>query len=342
MGKPAAAPLERLAESARSVATAGEVGELFQYKIETPVTLPRQKSAMLPVVNAKVKGKKVSIYNPSVHAKHPLAGLRLTNATELHLMQGPITVFDGGVYAGDARIEDLPPGAERLVSYALDLDTEVASRPLTENANITTARVYKGTMIITHKSVRSREYTVKNSGNKPKTVLIEQPVDHGWTLTAPEKPTEVTRNCYRFAVEAAPGKPAKLVVSDERIHNQQIGLSNLNSDNVQIYLKSPAISQEVKKALAEVVQRKEALSAVVTQRKDRQAKIAEIDTEQRRIRENMSRLDRNSELYKRYVKKFSNQEDMIERLREEIHALEQKENELRASLDRYLQGLKIQ
>ena len=61
-----------------------------------------------------------------MQAKHPLSGLKFTNTTDLYLMQGPITVFDGGVYAGDAKIEDLPPGSERLISYALDLDTEVA------------------------------------------------------------------------------------------------------------------------------------------------------------------------------------------------------------------------
>ncbi len=108
------------------LATAGNVGELFQYDIATPVTLARQQSAMLPIVNAEVKGEKVSIYNPQVQAKHPLNGLKLTNSTDLHLMQGPITVFDGGAYAGDAKIEDLPPGSERLISYAMDLDTEVA------------------------------------------------------------------------------------------------------------------------------------------------------------------------------------------------------------------------
>ena len=79
-----------------------------------PVALPRQQSAMLPIVNAEVKGEKVSIYNQAVQAKHPLYGLKFTNTTDLYLMQGPITVFDGGVYAGDARIEDLPPGGERL------------------------------------------------------------------------------------------------------------------------------------------------------------------------------------------------------------------------------------
>ncbi len=332
----------RLGESVQSAAIAGEVGELFQYDIETPVTLTRQKSAMLPIVNAKVKGKKVSIYNASVHAKHPLSGLRLTNATDLHLMQGPITVFDGGVYAGDARIEDLPPGTERLISYAMDLDTEVSSRPKDSSSAMTSIRLYKGTMIVTRKSARSREYTVKNSGSKPKTVLVEQPIDHGWKLMAPKKPTEKTRDRYRFAVEALPGEPAKLVVSERRIHDQHVSLSNVNSDDVQVYLRSKVISRKVKDALAEVIERKQALSEVIRQRKDREAQIAEIDKEQRRIRDNMGRLNRNSELYKRYVKKFSNQEDTIERLREEIHGLKEKENELRTSLDRYLKGLQVE
>ena len=117
-----------LQQGVQSLSQATNVGELFQYEISSPVTLPRQESAMLPIVNESVKGSKVSIYNQQVQAKHPLNGLRLTNSTDLHLMQGPITVFDGGAYAGDARIEDMQPGTERLISYALDLDTEVAPR----------------------------------------------------------------------------------------------------------------------------------------------------------------------------------------------------------------------
>ncbi len=101
-----------------SVAESGDVGELFQYSIVPPVTLTRQESAMLPIVNDQVGGSKLSVYNPAVQIKHPLCGLRLKNTTELHLMQGPITVFDGGTYAGDARIEDIAPGGQRLLTYA--------------------------------------------------------------------------------------------------------------------------------------------------------------------------------------------------------------------------------
>ena len=86
-----------------------DAGELFQYSITAPVTLARQQSAMLPIVNQKIQGEKVSIYNQNVQARHPLNGLKLKNTSALHLMQGPLTVFDAGAYAGDARIEDLAP-----------------------------------------------------------------------------------------------------------------------------------------------------------------------------------------------------------------------------------------
>ena len=128
----------------QSVAQAADLGSLFQYKIDTPVSLPRQQSAMMPIVTADVKGEKVSIYNQNVHVKHPLSGLQFTNTTGLHLMQGPITVFDGGSYAGDAKIEDLPPGAERLISYAVDLDTEVAPQSKGQPEELLSVKLHQG------------------------------------------------------------------------------------------------------------------------------------------------------------------------------------------------------
>ncbi len=88
-------------------------------------------------------------------------------------MQGPITVFDGGVYAGDAKIDDLPPGGERLISYGLDLDTEVVRHSEGKPEELLGVRIVKGTMIVSRKFVRSAEYTVKNSGKAAKTVLVE-------------------------------------------------------------------------------------------------------------------------------------------------------------------------
>ena len=71
-----------------SMATASELGDFFQYAIDKPVTLPRQKSAMLPIVNKDVEGTRVSIYNERTQAKFPLLGLKFKNTSGMHLIAG--------------------------------------------------------------------------------------------------------------------------------------------------------------------------------------------------------------------------------------------------------------
>ena len=107
------------------MATATKLGDFFQYALDKPVSLPRQKSALLPIINKDVEGTRVSIYNERTQAKFPLLGLKFKNTSGMHLSQGPITVFDGSNYAGDSRILDVEPNEERLLSYAVDLGMEV-------------------------------------------------------------------------------------------------------------------------------------------------------------------------------------------------------------------------
>jgi hypothetical protein len=329
-------------QSTKSVAQAADVGNFFQYTIDTPVTLPRQQSAMLPIVTGDVKADKVSIYNQGVQAKHPLAGLKFTNTTGLYLMQGPITVFDGGVYTGDAKIEDLPPGTERLISYALDLDTEVAPESKGHPEELLSVKLLKGTMIASRKYTRGTEYTVKNSGKAVKTVLIEYPFDPQWKLTAPAKPEEKTRNLYRFVVEAKPGEPFKLAVEEERTDQQQVALGNMDDNTIQFYLNAKVVNEKVKEALSEIVKRKQALQEIAVKKQQCEQRIKQIGEDQTRIRQNMAQLDHNSDVYKNYVKKFSDQESEIEKTRSQIASLTDQESGMRKSLDEYMMGLDLQ
>lgn len=436
-GTPAPPPID-LSKGVASAAEADNVGELFRYSIDVPVTLARQKSAMLPIVNGAVKGEKLSIYNPAVHAKHPLNGLKLVNSTGLHLMQGPITVFDGGEYGGDARIEDLRPGTERLLSYALDLDTEIAPGPERSSGSLAAITVLGNTLIETHVVDRTRSYIIKNSGPNRKKILIEYPIDSKWSLVSPKEPAEKTRDLYRFAVTAEPGKPANLQVAEQRTEKPEImltkleqadpanaaGLANfvvamrerakeslsgakidkgrlitsraivrrrqfvirnpnskstvvpidyavdpewslvmpkpstesergfhrfdvklsareptmfeivesrrtsvesplakLRDEDLTTFADEKAIGPDVKATLLDLIQRRQALASLAARKARLDAQIKEVADEQSRIRQNMTQLDRNSELYARYVKKFGGQEDQIEKLREQEHSL---------------------
>ncbi|HEX3997518.1 MAG TPA: hypothetical protein VHX65_03095 [Pirellulales bacterium] len=330
-----------LQQGGQSLAEAAKVGELFRYTIETPVTLARRQSAMLPIVNESIKGKKVSIYNAQVQAKYPLNGLQLTNSTALHLMQGPITVFDGGNYAGDAEIDDVQPGAERLISYAMDLDTEVAPESIGHPEQLVSVRIAKGTLYASRKYTRTMKYTVKNSGAHDKDVLIEYPIDPSWKLIAPEKPTEKTRDLYRFSVNAEPGKPAVLSVEEERTDQQSWAVTNLDNGTILFYARSQATTPKVKDSLEEVIKRKEAIEQLAQKRQQLEQQVRVIDADQARIRQNMHELDHTLKIYSDYVEKFSKQESQIDALHKQIESLQNDENGARKSLDDYLLSLDL-
>jgi len=321
-------------------AAGGEVGELFRYVIEAPVTLPRQKSALLPIVMAEVAGEKVSIYDERVHAKYPLNGLRLKNTTGLHLMQGPITVFDEGTYAGDALIDDLEPGGERLISYALDLDTEVEPVTKSEPAQLVSVRLYKGTLIATNRLLREKTYTIRNRGAKQRRVLIEHPFGADWKLLRPE-PQERTRDAYRFASDVKPGDRVQIAVAEERQLAQSVSLSNLGTDAIEMYIRAPQVSDKVHEALAKVVELKQKLSQTNQELQQNIQQVSEISQDQRRIRENMAQLDRTSQIYQRYVKSLTEQEDKLGAIQAKILDLREQELKERRALDNYLLSLDV-
>jgi hypothetical protein len=335
---PAEVPLERGVVSA---AQGAETGELFRYRLDAPVSLARQRSAMLPIVNEAVAGVKLSIYNERVNAKHPLNGFRLKNATSLHLLQGPITVFDGGIYAGDARLADLPPGQERLLSYALDLETEVEPQRSPATQELVGASLKKGLLIVTRRAVEERIYLVKSRNDKPKTVLVEHPFRADWRLVEPAQATERSRDLYRFEVPVAAAATARLAVREERRLQESVRLLDTARETIGFYLQAGQVSAAVKEALRKAVDLRDRLDQTVARRSRLEQRVKEIAEEQARIRENMGRLPQSSDLYARYVMRLGQQETEIEGLRRDIETQRSAEERQRRELTEYLLGLDL-
>jgi DNA repair exonuclease SbcCD ATPase subunit len=256
-------------------------------------------------------------------------------------MQGPITLFDSGTYAGDARIEDLPPGQDRLISYALDLKTEVEPKLEGGTQELATVSLKKGTMLISRRLVEDRTYLVKNRDAKAKTVLIEQPYRADWKLAEPKEPTERTRDLYRFSVAVDPGESATLRVKETLPIQESILLMESGIDQILHYQQAREVSLKVKESLQRVVQLRSKLDDARTQRTRLDHRTAEITAEHARIRENMQRLQQNSDLYNRYVKKLDQQETELENLRKEIERLKNMEEDHRRELQNYVMNLDV-
>jgi hypothetical protein len=330
-----------LQEGVTAVAQGERAGELFSYQIKQPVTIERQKSAMIPIIATDIGGEKLDLYNGQTNALHPLNAFRLKNTSGEHLMAGAITVFDGGMYAGDALIDDLSAGDERLITYAVDLGTEVAVDRANVSADVSLI-IDKGVLSATRKNTLTLTYTLKDRTQQPRVVLVEQPKMPDWTLVAPAKPAETTADYYRFRVAVAAGATEKLTVTLEQpVVETVILLSPAVTPQLTLFLQSTVISPQVKAALQEIITRRTAISELADERQQKEARLTEIGQEQDRIRQNMAQLDRNSDLYKTYVVKLTAQETEFDATRDRIAKLRDQEKKLQDDLDGYIRGLKV-
>src|SRR5207244_3347131 len=110
------------------------------------------------------------------------------------------------------------PNETRLVSYAVDLGTEVAPETKDSRLDVVTVKISKGILQRTDKYRQTRLYTVKNRSDHSRLVLIEHLYRPDWQLVKPEKVAERTREVYRFELKVGAGETLKQEVVEE--HSQ--------------------------------------------------------------------------------------------------------------------------
>jgi hypothetical protein len=322
-------------------ASAGVVGEQFFYTLDQPVTLERRRSAMLPILSAPIEGRRVSIFNQASTPRNPMRGVELSNDSGLTLMPGPIAVYDTGAYAGDAQIPHTSRGMDRLLSYAVDLDVVVDVETARDD-DIRSISIVNGVVRHSVERERTTRYTLTNNdAAKARTVLVEQPRLDGWTLVAPGSPREETENLYRFEVALGAGGGETLEVVERSTVEQVHGLTDYSGEWIALYLREKKMSPAVADAIRTASQLQGEAKRLERRVEDLTRQRGEIGGDQERLRRNMQTIDRNSDLYARYLRKLAEQEDQVEAIDGQLATargdLERKRDELR----RFIAGLNV-
>jgi len=328
--------------AAASQARGVETGEVFQFELDHPVTVERQRSAMLPIINQSISGRRVSIFSGADGSKHPMRGVEVTNSSNLPLLPGPISVFDGGSYAGDAQIGHVPRGDKRLLAYSLDLDVN-ASREDTGSQALRSVRIVKGFLEVSHATRNATTYTFNNKDlARARTVIIEHPKTPGWSLESDAKPTETTDTLYRFELAIEPGKTASKAIEQSYINMQTLQLTSVDLDTMLAFQKSGKVSDKVLEAFREAARRQGVISTITEQIASLEKERADISVDQTRIRENLKNIDRQSELYTRYIKKLNEQETRLEAITTELAGARERLAKAQVDLNTYIGNLNVE
>ncbi|MBY0260939.1 MAG: hypothetical protein K2Q20_01245, partial [Phycisphaerales bacterium] len=327
--------------AAKSAASGVSVGEVFQFQVDAPVSIERQKSAMIPIMSGPISGRRVSIFNSGDGSQFPMRGVELTNDSGQALLPGPISVFDGAAYAGDAQIGQIPKADKRFLAYALDLDVAVLTKP-EASATITKVVINRGSII---QSIRDRITTTYEVANKdaarPRTLILEHPITPSYELVDTEKPTEQAQDLYRFTLQLEPAKAKRFTIAQERVRAESLGITSLNLETLMQYRKDGKASEAVVKAFQDAAARQAAIGATERAIAQTGARIDEIAKDQSRIRENMGAIDRNSQLYASYVARLTKQETDLDQLREQRNTQQTQLDQQRQDLAKFLNTLTV-
>lgn len=327
-----------------SQASVGEVGEVFQFEIDHPVTIERQRSAMIPIINAGVEGRRVSIFSAGDGSDHPLRGLEFSNSSGAQLIPGPIAVYDGGAYAGDAVIGHVPEGDKRLVSYAVDLSVDV-DQASDASRQVRKVKIAKGLLVTTFASETSKTFTFTNKDTKrSRTIVLEYPKQPGWTLDQNAKPASETAFSYRFELDIASGKAEKKKIAFSRVDSSAVGLIQGDLRELSQYVQGGQASPAVLAAYQQAAAKQAAIDALAKRISGFESDRSEIEKDQTRIRQNMSgsNIDRQSDLYSRYVKKLGEQETRIEQIQKDLDLAREDKAKAERDLNDYVANLNVE
>ncbi|HEY5405143.1 MAG TPA: hypothetical protein VIK24_19885, partial [Pyrinomonadaceae bacterium] len=325
--------------------SASEVGDLFEYRIEQPVTVPRDRSALIPILQTRMEGERVSIFNERSPSNRPMSGMLLKNTSSLTLDDGSLTVIDGDAYAGEALMERLKPGEERLISFALDLGTMVNVTNDEDRLPTYMLKVHDGVAATYYYNIRRKIYTLVNQTDQARVVYIEHPIgtDPGWQLASDTtKPDLKTAQHYRFRVTLAAHQKLEFPVIERKENYDAFNLSDFNRNQLDFFISQRYIDDQTRQVLEKLIDLKSQITRVESQLQEINRQAGEITQDQQRLRENIKTLTSTAEakqLITRYVAKANDQETRLEQIEKERVSLGQQRVKLHAELASAIQGV---
>jgi hypothetical protein len=336
-------PAPGVAGGTVDTARVSALGDQFAFTVKNPVTLNRRQSAMLPLVEGKIAAAKLLVLSGGRalgRTVHPYLGAELNNTTGMGLPAGPVTVYDGGAYAGDALIEFLNAGEKRLVTWGEDLSVTAAAAE-TGGRFVSAVSVSGGLMTISRRQVYTKTYTFKNAAGETKQVLIEHPLTPGAELVEPAGPDEKTPSAYRFIRPLPAGGELILSVREERSMAERITLVQQRPETLLSYASNQEIPPNVRAALQRALDLKREADTAQTALGNMRNRRDFLVSEQDRIRQNLEAAGNQSPQGQEYLRRLVLLDGDLDRLNADLEAAEQKFREAQKAYEDYLGGLEI-
>lgn len=331
-----------MADAATEVASTEALTQVV-FRLEKPVSVASGRSLSVPIIARDVPASRLALYQPGVHDRHPLAAVRLTNDGETGLPPGILTLYEKGAggafaYVGDARLAVLPAGEERMISYALDQKVRI-DHAESDDSQLTSGSLSQGLFRYQNVNRHTYVYRIAAPARETRGLILELPKLHGYRVIEPAAGIEETDSYWRVPATLEAGKTVEVKVVAERVASSSLGVADLNEAQIAYFGASGAIDAKTKDAFAKLAELRRAVADKDAAIEDANDKLGRLADEQARLRENLASVPKDTDLYRRYLKKLDEQETAIEKLQTARAAAEDARQAAQQKLDAFIAAL---
>ncbi len=334
------APAKPIAAESKETATQ------VTFRMKFTVTVQNGQSLAVPIVDTEVPGELVAFYQPETHPRHPLAAVRVVNATEQSLPAGVLTSYNvdnDGVtdYQGDAQLATLPVGESRMLGFALDqkvlIDREDKAEKRISKATLANG-IFKASIV----DERTTIYTIKGAAKEDRKIVVEHPREAGWVLVTPDpKTAEMTDTAFRVPFDVKAGTTVKQTVTTQWPRDEETQLVDIDIDTVLAYASNENLTPAQRAAFTKMGEMKRGIEALDTQIESEGDARDRVFEDQGRIRDNIKAVPAGSDLQSRYLREMGKLEDEADTHKKAIDRLTRERAAEQQKLADYVAGLQL-
>jgi hypothetical protein len=300
--------------------SANAFDDFFEYALTQPVTIHKNESAMVPILQQELPAEHVTLW--SRNDPRPLRAVWLENKSKLTLDAGSFTIFESGEFAGEGLLDPIHPGERRLLSYAADQATRVKITDVEGKRTLHHLEIHKSLIVERYMDVSSTTYSATNSADEDRIVLLEHPRHtNGWSLDDGVKAAETTPDLYRFKVAVKPHSTEKLQVRERGPEYIRVSIDpnqNTNAYLLDLVKRVPDAETQLKPVLDAQAKLADLDQAIAESKKQEETAAAD----EARDRENLTALKGN-DAARRFVDELNRAEDLLQSTRKQTADLEQ-------------------
>jgi hypothetical protein len=304
--------------------TTAAFDDFFEYTLTDPITIRKNESAMVPILQTKLPVERVTLWS----AAQPVAlrALWVTNASQLTLDRGSFSIVENGSFGGEGLLDPIHPGEKRLLSYAADQAVRVDNAAGAQQHSLRSIAIAKGILTEQYRDVVERDYSIRNAAPEPRTVILEHARTGDYELSPANasKPDETTPTMYRYRVQVPAGTTVHLKVAESHAYPQTIAVDDIDDQQGKLLITmTGGDSSRLRAQLQPVLAAQQDVAGIEARQSALSDQLDKLDTEEERQRSNIQALkDTEKGSQRRFVEELGRIEDQILKLQKEDEALD--------------------